>query len=62
MAKIIYSKTENEPIDSEELRQRNSICQDCAFLNGDICEKCGCLYVSLTELKTGKCPIGKWGS
>jgi hypothetical protein len=37
-----------------------AVCDSCESKNNDRCGSCGCLFESLMNLATSKCPIDKW--
>lgn len=46
----------------EEKENRMNVCRGCPyFVKGhNRCNQCGCFMKLKTELKSAKCPIGKW--
>ena len=42
--------------------QRYEICKGCEFFNAILktCTKCGCFMPMKVEIKSVKCPAGKW--
>ena len=56
------ARSNNPPVTNEEKERRMQTCRDCEFLkNGRRCTKCGCAIALKARLRTGECPIGKWG-
>lgn len=45
-----------------KVKERLSICQQCAFFETfqKRCTKCGCFMQAKTYLEAATCPIGKW--
>lgn len=44
----------------EELKNRESVCESCPFLNGQMCNDCGCLLPAKRRMRLEQCPVGKW--
>lgn len=45
---------------SEQKQAWLSTCDSCEFKKSDSCGNCGCLFESLMNLATARCPIDKW--
>jgi hypothetical protein len=48
----------------DNLENRAKICRTCEHkkqvVEVDVCEKCGCILVLKTKLKSSTCPINRW--
>lgn len=42
------------------IESRKAICEECPWLTGSTCQKCGCLYRAKIRLASEECPINKW--
>lgn len=52
--------TGSEYVTEEEKQQRLKICGRCEHFEENHCKLCTCAMNVKAELKTAKCPIGKW--
>lgn len=50
-------------VESATQQSRIDICKSCEYFNSKTtqCRHCGCFMSAKTKLKSGSCPIGKWG-
>ena len=50
-------------VESKVQEARMSTCRSCEDFNAKTtqCRRCGCFMSAKTRLKSGSCPIGKWG-
>lgn len=54
--------SQGAPIVSQEVyKKRLTICNNCEFLKGSACGKCGCNMAVKCKWGTASCPINKWG-
>lgn len=57
------AKGNNIFVESAMQEARMSTCRSCEDFNAKTtqCRRCGCFMSAKTRLKSGSCPIGKWG-
>lgn len=57
------SKGKSIFVEADVQQTRLKLCQACDDFNKTTmqCRRCGCFMSAKTRLKSGSCPIGKWG-
>lgn len=55
-------KGEELTVSEEECCKRLEVCSSCPYFikEGNRCNECGCFMKLKANLKSSKCPIGKW--
>lgn len=49
-----------EKCDEEKYKSRLSVCSECDYLSGGVCQKCGCYPEFRAAFLKQKCPYKKW--